>query len=586
MADQSDWKAKFSQQQLDKKRWMDRRKRKKSRQNSKQTVAELEEQLQLLLSGDHASVILQLREENRTLRTRLSQYQTRLASLIFSAKELLDEDGELDLDLGSGMVLDPEDRPTQVTVQAAQAIEVEDLSTVWGDEHMRCSSLLCEIFSLSSPLGRSTPPEEEMSSQKLLELTITWKLFGSPHESGYKGLLERFGLAKSPSRLTSGLLELSIRHDPHPTILDAIMHHKDADYDDIAKGDGSPVLEPIRQKRAVAICAYETTRMSQRFFKGPLEFATMFWALYTYYMVKPVLFVVLRDLGPANSLSTLQFLIFPTQTNLERCPPWHRPRLPQLINAHPSWMDFLVWPALRERLVTSQSDYDPRTLVVDLIKNFEMKNFDRTSHDLFTISPDGTELLIDPSFESAIWSLDNFVTHSTFMKKYPDLASFVVSVDMTAPTLLHTQQLPHALPSNNTRHDLREAYASQTSNLAQRSIDDRVLHICRNNQNGPVLGRAMSRESLHSVPQSSLPRPGHARQLTPNELAPGFVLDTHDQIYSGSCECRKDLPSWQSPSYQWPPLNTVDLDAFMCEAEPCTNLMGLDVVMTPSSGQR
>ncbi|KAM3414126.1 hypothetical protein BST61_g10784 [Cercospora zeina] len=567
--DQSGWKAKFSQQQLEKKRFMDRRSRKKSRQNSKQTVAELEEQLQLLLSGDHASVILQLREENRTLRTRLSQYQARLASLIFSAKELLDEDGELDLGMGRSMALDPKDRSTQVTVQAAQATEVEDLSTVWGDEHMAYGSLLCEIFSLSSPLDRSTPPGEEMPSQKLLELTITWKLFGSAHESGYKGLLERFGLAKPPSRLTSDLLELSIRHDPYPTILDAIMNQKDANYDDIMKGDGSPVPEPSRQKRAVAICAYEITRMSQKFFKGPLEFATMFWALYTYYTVTLVLLV---------------FLIFPTQTNLDRCPPWHRPRLHQLINAHPSWIDFLVWPALRERLVTSQSDYDPRTLVVDLIKSFEIQHFDRTSQDLFTISHGGTELLIDPSFESVIRNLDNFVTHGTFMTKYPDLASFVVNVDVTAPALLHNQQLRHALSSNNARNGLTESYVSQTSDPAQRSIDDRVHHISRKNQDGLAVGRAPPHESLHSVAQSSLPRSGHAMQTFTNELASGFVLDSHHQFYSGSCECRNDLPSWQSPSYQLPSLDTVDMDAFLSETEACTDLMGLNVLMTPSSG--
>ncbi|KAJ6205450.1 hypothetical protein PSV09DRAFT_66727, partial [Bipolaris maydis] len=86
------WKDKYSESQLKKKRWLDRRNRKKARQQSKLTAAELEEQLQLVLTGEQGALINRLKEENMRLRTKLTQYQTKLENIVLAGKEMLDSD--------------------------------------------------------------------------------------------------------------------------------------------------------------------------------------------------------------------------------------------------------------------------------------------------------------------------------------------------------------------------------------------------------------------------------------------------------------------------------------------------------------
>ena len=49
-----------------------------------------------------------------------------------------------------------------------------------------------------------------------------------------------------------------------------------------------------------------------------------------------------------------QFLVFPTAENLSECPSWHRPRASQIMNSHPSFVDFLVWYVLKSTVLSPE----------------------------------------------------------------------------------------------------------------------------------------------------------------------------------------------------------------------------------------
>ncbi|KAF2762662.1 hypothetical protein EJ05DRAFT_432586 [Pseudovirgaria hyperparasitica] len=56
--------------------------------------------------------------------------------------------------------------------------------------------------------------------------------------------------------------------------------------------------------------------------------------------------------------SVMRWELDPTQENYDRLPDWMTPRPSQLFTPHPSWMDHLPWPKLRDKMV-SQSPHQP-----------------------------------------------------------------------------------------------------------------------------------------------------------------------------------------------------------------------------------
>ncbi|KAH7556818.1 hypothetical protein BM1_06252 [Bipolaris maydis] len=372
------WKDKYSESQLKKKRWLDRRNRKKARQQSKLTAAELEEQLQLVLTGEQGALINRLKEENMRLRTKLTQYQTKLENIVLAGKEMLDSDETFNNDGDWSFVSGG--KLTTSTVQQLQqqwSSEEEDIrmmkaiGSLSGDR-ITMDSILFEVFSFCQK--PANPKENNLSclisTQQLLEYMMTWKLFGDSAVSGFEILIERFSLAKAPHSLTRGadsspflvrtltlatekVLGLVESGHFYESILEHLLYGREifnesTDTNPNVEYHSSHLSELERQQRAVAACAYESMRFCRDLFRTSAEYATMFWAQYRFYK-----------------------------------------------------------------------------LLVELIRNFEMRNVESERSPFIRIASDASDLELDKEFEVAMYNLENYCTLAPFSRQYPELAHLV-----------------------------------------------------------------------------------------------------------------------------------------------------------------
>lgn len=72
------WKSKFTDEQLERKRQVDRITQRRTRQKSKQVVAQLQEKKNMLSSGDHKGLLERMMAENEDLTSKLKDFQARL----------------------------------------------------------------------------------------------------------------------------------------------------------------------------------------------------------------------------------------------------------------------------------------------------------------------------------------------------------------------------------------------------------------------------------------------------------------------------------------------------------------------------
>ncbi|KAH8430910.1 uncharacterized protein LDX57_008574 [Aspergillus melleus] len=84
------WKSKFTDKQLERKRQVDRISQRRTRQNSKQVAAQLQEKMNLLSSGDHKGLLEQMLAENEGLTSKLNLFQNRLDQIHRLSNECLE----------------------------------------------------------------------------------------------------------------------------------------------------------------------------------------------------------------------------------------------------------------------------------------------------------------------------------------------------------------------------------------------------------------------------------------------------------------------------------------------------------------
>ena len=99
----------------------------------------------------------------------------------------------------------------------------------------------------------------------------------------------------------------------------------------------------IAKDTSVAVLeAQGILRPEQR--RSPAEVVAVFWIAY----------------------KLLTWMAFPTLNNYSQIPPWYRPTQAQLSISHPSYIDALVFPLLREKLVYTYNTYDTLKLLEDV----------------------------------------------------------------------------------------------------------------------------------------------------------------------------------------------------------------------------
>ncbi|TFA98671.1 hypothetical protein CCMA1212_009582 [Trichoderma ghanense] len=119
----------------------------------------------------------------------------------------------------------------------------------------------------------------------------------------------------------------------------------------------------------------------------------------------------------------MRWQIAPTKENLERLPEWIHPLPCQFEVPHAAWMDFLPYPAMRERVIKAKNPdvfyfdnfFLPFTSTLTLSWPYE------EAHTLLR-NPDSDEIMINPVFESHMRNLNNWKLGRIFAESFPMLA--------------------------------------------------------------------------------------------------------------------------------------------------------------------
>lgn len=119
----------------------------------------------------------------------------------------------------------------------------------------------------------------------------------------------------------------------------------------------------------------------------------------------------------------MRWQIHPSQENYERLPDFVRPLPCQLYTPHPAWIDYLPFPALREKLIRDYVPPDvfpfehffiPYTTTISL-------NWPYEDTDTLLQSPESDELMINPVFERHLRRLENWSLGGAFARAFPGL---------------------------------------------------------------------------------------------------------------------------------------------------------------------
>lgn len=116
----------------------------------------------------------------------------------------------------------------------------------------------------------------------------------------------------------------------------------------------------------------------------------------------------------------MRWQIYPTQENYDRLPEWLTPRPTQLLQAHPPWMDYVPWPRMRDRLVTSHRDYPFENWFIPFTRGMDV-NWPYEATDCLLSAGDSEELIINPVFERHMRNLNNWSLGPLFAEAYPGL---------------------------------------------------------------------------------------------------------------------------------------------------------------------
>ncbi|OQD82131.1 hypothetical protein PENANT_c023G10328 [Penicillium antarcticum] len=120
----------------------------------------------------------------------------------------------------------------------------------------------------------------------------------------------------------------------------------------------------------------------------------------------------------------MRWQIYPTQENYHRLPEWLTPRPTQLLHPHPAWMDYVPWPGMRDRIVTTYQNYPFENWFIPFTRGICV-NWPYESTDCLLSAGDSEELVINPVFERHMRNLHNWSLGTCFAETYPALADTV-----------------------------------------------------------------------------------------------------------------------------------------------------------------
>jgi len=309
----SGWKDKLTAQQLNRKRAADRQLVRENRSKARQTIASLQQQVELLSSQQPDQIVADVLLENKNLEAAKDSLRSKLMS-VYSALGLSREDAHVLLEgrhqsskgeqiassvtntttssIGDQQTINVESRPA---VPAAVEDEVPQTEPTSGPDSATPFDLATELdFRMAVPNSPSPfpsicaaleqpSPTSNFSDTDFLEAIILWRSNTGYSDSVFNIASRLFHIDRPPSSVSSQRLG-NLAHTPG--ILNLLIQDLEASEPTSAPVFDSMVLTNAPEhddslattKRELAIAAYEAVRFWK--YKSRLSRIVMFWALY------------------------------------------------------------------------------------------------------------------------------------------------------------------------------------------------------------------------------------------------------------------------------------------------------------------
>ncbi|OAL47380.1 hypothetical protein IQ07DRAFT_114766 [Pyrenochaeta sp. DS3sAY3a] len=406
----SDWKHRFNKKQLERKRLSDKISQRRTRQQSKRTIAELECRLRLARDGHVATLINRMQQENALLRTKIWRYRFQMETMFIQSKECLLHDDDSWSDLNAPILI-PKPPNLNDTIHPPEPLIP---STPDAQVERKCLARLFKIqpslfVELAGLMGSTNDVDGQVAANNLLESIMMWKAKFAFVKNEFAVLIASLNLDQEPFYLTSEKVhEQALSRYVYQDILQNLLYGEEIAPRDLRPDDKIPEEQMSKmqyQRRAIAYCAYETVWAWRECFKSSLEYAASFWAQYRYFML----------------------IAFPTIENYHKCPSWRRPIATQFNHDHPSILDLIIWPKLRAKLVLTWQQYELPALCLSLAQSFEFTGKQVDIATAIRLQADSSDLILEESFERAVHDLQNFTAAGApFTAQYPELGNMTV----------------------------------------------------------------------------------------------------------------------------------------------------------------
>ncbi|KAL4861915.1 hypothetical protein BDV12DRAFT_203526 [Aspergillus spectabilis] len=416
------WKERLTEDQLERKRAGDRQLVRESRHRTRQTIETLQEQVRLLSNQQPNKLVAELISANTALEEKQDALMHRMYG-VCSALGLNKEDAHNLITQSIGGSTSTAATNSSSTQKQAETTS-SDGPVAGADpgpqgEFDVQAELDSRILVPNSPspfpsikaVMEASQSSAPLSEEELLESIMLWQQTWVHGASVYDLARTLLHVDRRPGCITRDRLKQLAQHPRVlPRIVELLESSTTSSLPPLTLPDpGELVTERagrsdslVTVRREVVICAYESVRHWP--YCSKVARIAMFWALYR----------------------ILLLLILPTAQNLTRCPTWYRPTASQMLHDHPSFIDFIPWPHIREHLVRSWPDYLGSRIYSVFVESFDIDTgVEGFSEPPLSLNPTGTDLVLHPTIDRCLSHLSSLTAKDAFLRQFPEFASAI-----------------------------------------------------------------------------------------------------------------------------------------------------------------
>ncbi|KAJ6786129.1 hypothetical protein PWT90_04864 [Aphanocladium album] len=126
----------------------------------------------------------------------------------------------------------------------------------------------------------------------------------------------------------------------------------------------------------------------------------------------------------ASMAARTAWQISPTEENYMAMPEFYRPLPIQLIKPHPRWVDFIIWPAVREQVIKQMDCATQQSVFFEAHAATLNCNWPGEVADILTTSDSG-EVVFNPDFVAHINKIENWTVGRELVERLPFLKGHV-----------------------------------------------------------------------------------------------------------------------------------------------------------------